>query len=166
MASDPDEIDSIDREPPIAVFLSGESFFESASFLRSAHEKKELRLRFQMPIYYLYTHALELVLKAFLRAKGRTSDDLRGRQFGHKLKTLWTTCLEAGLKTHAVQEVFIEQMVDILHPFATDYEFRYVKVGFKSLPTLDDVEVALTDLMAVVRPICEATVSGPIPIKG
>ena len=30
-------------------------------------------LRFDAPIYYLFCHALELTMKAFLRAKGMTA---------------------------------------------------------------------------------------------
>ena len=39
------ESEAIDRSPPITVFLSGESFFRSAQYLRNGLETKELRLR-------------------------------------------------------------------------------------------------------------------------
>jgi hypothetical protein len=54
-------------------------------------------------------------------------------------------------------------MIEILDPFAVDFEFRYIQVGFKNLPTLVAVEAAVGDLIATVRPFCEATVGGPVP---
>ncbi|WFU55729.1 hypothetical protein QA639_40390 [Bradyrhizobium pachyrhizi] len=150
--------EDIDRSPPIAVFLSGESFFISAEYLRRGLEDKDLQLRFSMPVYYLYCHALELTLKAYLRSKGFSSNRLASREFGHKLQVLWKSCVAEGLKGHAVNDAFIAQAIELLDPFATDFEFRYIKVGPKSLPTLDAVAGAVEDLMATVRPHCEATV--------
>lgn len=159
------EIEEIDRDPPISVFLSGESFFHSAKYLREGLEDKSLRIRFQMPVYYLYSHAFELTLKAFLRVKGHSSDDVR-KKFGHKLQLVWTACLNEGLKLNPVAQAFVEQIVDLLDPYATEYEFRYVKTGFKSLPSLEDIESSLNDLLETVRPLCEATVGTPIAQRG
>jgi len=58
--------------------------------------------------------------------------------------------------------MFTGQAVALLDPFATEFEFRYVKVGFKNLPTLEAVEEAVSDLIAIVRPYCEATIVGSI----
>lgn len=65
MTNDSVENEDIDRSPPIAVFLSGESFFQSAQYLRTGIKEEAVRLRFNMPVYYLYSHAMELVLKAY-----------------------------------------------------------------------------------------------------
>jgi hypothetical protein len=148
----------IDRSPPIAVFLSGESFFHSARYLRGAIESGDLRLRFSMPVYYLYSHALELTLKSFLRSKGMSSSRLASREFGHKLQALWDACVAEGLKSNPITEASIAQAVDLLDPFASDFEFRYVKTGLKNLPTLDTVESVVRDLMKIVRPYCEKTI--------
>ena len=163
MPTDSIENEEIDRSPPIAVFLSGESFFKSAEYLRGGIDAEEVRLRFNMPIYNLYSHAMELVLKAYLRSKGVTSNRLRSRDYGHKLRVLWEACLAESLPHHPINDVFVAQMIEILDPFAADFEFRYIQVGFKSLPTLGAVQAAVGDLMATVRPFCEATVDGPLP---
>jgi hypothetical protein len=112
-----------------------------------------------MPIY---SHALELALKAYLRSKGVTSNQLASRAFGHSLQVLWDTCVDQGLTGHPVSDAFISQIVEFLNPFATDFEFRYIRVGLKNLPTLDAVEDAVAKLIATVRPYCEATVNGAI----
>ncbi|WP_092138952.1 hypothetical protein [Bradyrhizobium sp. NFR13] len=160
------EAEPTDRDPIIAVFLSGESFFKSAQYLRKALDNKDLQLRFQMPVYYLYSHALELTLKAFLRTKGLSSGKMRSREFGHKLQALWAACLKNGLRLHPVKEALVAEIVELLDSSATDFEFRYVKVGFKTLPTLDGLEAAVADLIESVRPLCGATVGGQIPPRG
>lgn len=62
--------EEIDRSPPIGMFLSGESFFEAGRHLH---------------------RALELTLKAFLRAKGYPVRRLASQEFGHKVQVLWDT---------------------------------------------------------------------------
>lgn len=163
MTNDSVENEDMDRSPPIAVFLSGESFFQSAQYLRTGIKEEAVRLRFNMPVYYLYSHAMELVLKAYLRSKGLTSNRLRSREYGHKLQLIWEACLAEGLPHHPANDAFVAQMVEILDPFAVDFEFRYIQTGFKSLPTLDAVENAVSELMRTVRPYCEATLGGPVP---
>jgi len=96
------ETKKLDRSPPISLFLSGKSFLMSAQHLRGALEKQELKLNFSMPIYYLYSHALELTLKSFLRCKGFSARKLRSGDFGHKLQALWDACIENGLDGHRV----------------------------------------------------------------
>ncbi|MET4483476.1 hypothetical protein [Bradyrhizobium sp. F1.13.3] len=107
MTTEPTENEEIDRSPPIAVFLTGESYFQSAKYLRSGVETADLRLRFNMPIYYLYSHALELTLKAYLLSKGVTSNRLRSRDYGHKLKVLWDACLTEGFPHHPINDAFV-----------------------------------------------------------
>jgi hypothetical protein len=158
--------ENFDRSPPIGIFLSGESFLRSAQYLRTGLDGKVLRLRFDMPIYYLYSHALELTLKAFLRSKGVTDRNLRSKKFRHSLQSLRDACVANGLLDHPVKDIFINQTIDLLDPFAADFEFRYLKVGFKNLPTLEAVDAAVSNLMAMVRPHCEATIKEFLPDHG
>jgi hypothetical protein len=104
--------------------LLSESFFQSAQYLRSGVEAEGVRLRFNMPIYYLFSHALELTLKAYLLCKGVTSNRLRSRDYGHKLQVLWEACLTEGLPHHPMNDAFVAQMIEVLDPFAVDFEFR------------------------------------------
>jgi hypothetical protein len=156
------EDEEIDRSPSIGLFLSGESYFLSAQYLRKGQESNSLRLRFDMPVYYLYSHALELILKGFLRSKGVSIGQLRSRKFGHSLQALWSASIEKGFSGHPIKLAYIEQAIELLEPSALEFEFRYIKVGLKSRPTLEAVEQAVSDLMGLVRPHCEATVNGSI----
>ena len=67
---------------------------------------------------------------------------------------------------HPIKNATIESVIELLGPFAKSFEFRYVKVGLVTLPTLDEVEKNTGYLLEAVRPLCEATVCGPIPDRG
>ncbi len=158
--------DEIDRAPPIAFFLSAGSFLQTAILTHEAIEAKTLRLRFEMPAYYLYSHAIELTLKAFLRARGLTALELGRRPWSHDLRNLWAGCFERGftLDLHARSNTCA--VVEALAPYAATYEFRYVQIGAKTLPTLGVVREAAETLHATIKPIAVATVAGPITDRG
>jgi hypothetical protein len=147
------EFEEIDREPPMGMFLFAESFLDAARHLRRAFDNRELSLRFDAPIYFLYSHALELTMKALLRAKGVSARRLASREFGHQLQVLWRECFKQGLSTSPNHDTFISGVIEILDPLATKYEFRYLKVGLKRIPELDDVELAVGLLRTAVKPL-------------
>jgi hypothetical protein len=131
---------------PIGVFRFAETFFKAGHHLRTAREAETLILPYDDPIYYDYSHALELAMKAFLLAKGVSAERLH-KKFGHKLQLLWDECLRAGL----VRDNFIGEIIEYLDPFAQSLEFRYLKTGRKTLPVLSEVEEAVDRLMAAVQ---------------
>ena len=132
---------------PIGVFRFAETFLKAGHHLRMALATGALRLPYEDPIYYDFSHALELAMKAFLLAKGISAERLASRDFGHQLQVLWEECLRTGL----VQDNFIAQVIECLDPFARSFEFRYLRTGWKSLPVLGDVERAVDHLMANVQ---------------
>ncbi|WP_157038772.1 hypothetical protein [Rhodopseudomonas palustris] len=148
--------EGIDRSPPIAILLSAESFLKSAQYLKTGTELEYLKLRFDMPIYYLYSHAMELALKSFLRTKDFDGKQLSSRKYGHQLSELWKECLKQGLKLHPVQEACTDQLVELLDPFATSYEFRYVITGYKQLPQLHVLDADASSLIASIKRHVEA----------
>src|SRR4051794_18481307 len=107
----------IDRAPSIAFFLSGESFLKTAIHTHEALDAKALKLRFDMPVYYLYSHAIELTLKAFLRAKGLTARELSFKPWGHDLLELWNGCCARGLTLPLPMQPETEAVIDLLAPY-------------------------------------------------
>ena len=159
------EPDEIDRGPPIGMFNFAESFLDAGRHLARATDKRELRLRFDAPIYYLYAHALELTLKAFLRAKDYSARRLGSREFGHQLGVLWKECIKAGLSIQPNNGALVEQMIEILDPLATSYELRYIKVGPKQMPRLDELELAIGWIRAAVVPAVRSASQPEAPTK-
>jgi len=148
-----------DRSPPISIFLSGEAFLNAARHTHRAYSDRSLKLRFEMPIFYLYSHAIELTMKAFLRARGVSAVKLKDpKRFGHSLQNLWNECLAHELVVDPAPQVVIEGVVSLLEPYATSYEFRYIRTGLKEFPSLEDVRLAAEKLAAAIRPVCDATV--------
>src|SRR5690349_15675649 len=96
-------LDGDDRSKPIGILLFGESFLKAARHLQKSTEDHSLKLRFDAPVYNLYAHAIELMLKAYLRTKGVTIEDLE-TIYGEDLEKLYTECTYYGLivpkKTH------------------------------------------------------------------
>jgi hypothetical protein len=153
------EAELIDSNSSIAFFLSSESYLQTAILTHQAVDAKILKLRFDMPVYYLYSHAIELALKSFLRAK-------KAEPWGHDLLKLWNECFRHGLTLDPHIHLITGAVIDLLAPYATSYEFRYIQTGFKMLPTLDAVREAAEALQKVIMPTAVATVVGPIPDRG
>lgn len=143
----------IDREPPIGWLNLGGSFLVAARNLRSSVDNRDLRLPFDAPIYFLYSHALELTMKAFLRGNGFPAMRLASREFGHQLQVLWKECTRQGLSITPKKRAFINGVIEILDPVAMAYRFRYLKVGEASMPELDDMDRAVELLMCAVTPL-------------
>src|SRR5438270_23046 len=85
-------LDNADRHSPLGMFHLAEDFYRSAVFLTEARKARNLRLRFgDLAAYQLHAHSIEVFLKAFLRGRGTSNDDL-WRRYGHKLNRLWKDC--------------------------------------------------------------------------
>lgn len=144
---------AIDREPPIAVFSLSDSHYQAARYLREAFDSGRLKLPYDTPIYSLFSYALELAMTAFLRAKGMSAEELRAGGYSHQLLVLWQTCLEKGLSGHSASPTdAVGRVIGILDPYAKGFEFRYLQIGTKRLPTLNEVELAAARMLGMVRP--------------
>jgi len=137
------------------VFRAAVSFFKSAQHIQRALDGGALRLHFSLPVYYLYSHAIELLLKAFLRSNGVDRGRLASREYGHDLMALWAACLGQGFRCDEPILAHAAETIALLSPYATSFEFRYPLVGYKSLPSLEDVEQTCAALMIAIRPHCE-----------
>ena len=105
------------------------AFFNYAhSYASSAHTlgvADVIATHADAPISFLYFHAIELYLKAFLIARGLTERDLRKREYGHNLCCLAN---EAEIRGLALTET--DKRV-ILHLSETDniITSRYIRLG-------------------------------------
>jgi hypothetical protein len=88
-----DDVD--DRSPPIGLFNTAESYWQAGIALGTANLRTTHP---NAPISFLYYHAIELYLKAYLKLNGYTSDQLRSRKFGHRICCLSEKSAECGLR--------------------------------------------------------------------
>jgi hypothetical protein len=82
-----------ERTTAYGLYCFGHSYWRSAAALR----KIDVRATHpDDPVWFLYCHAVELFLKAYLRAEGASVNDLR-RRYGHGIVRLAKIAEEKGL---------------------------------------------------------------------
>ena len=72
------DITEEDRTNELGLFNTAESYWKSAATLYDAKVKASHPMS---PVRFLYYHAVELYLKAFLRGNGHSAKELRGKKF-------------------------------------------------------------------------------------
>ena len=83
------------------------------------------------PVTFLFYHAIELYLKAFLRHHGHTPKELRSKRFGHKTCCLSERAAELNL-------YFDHEDREVLSLMATTdavIRSRYIQTGYFRWPT-------------------------------
>lgn len=97
--------------------------------------------RFGAPVYFLYGHGIELILKSYLMKQGKTVDEIKA--YKHNLTPLYKDCVKNGLET---LETEFEDVLELLDTYHRSLENRYIVTGFKVLPKPEDVQ-KLADLL-------------------
>lgn len=98
-------VDDIERETPLGFFNYGASYRAAAdTLMRSEHRS----IHPHAPVQSLYYHAIELVLKAFLRANGVSVAALK--RMGHQLDKLQSQAVKLGLQFDQEDSAVIESI--------------------------------------------------------
>ena len=87
------EIAAEERTNEVGLFNAAETYWRSAGALYAAKVKATHRLS---PVLFLYYHAIELYLKAFLRGHGHSVAELRSK-FGHRIGWLSDRAAQLGI---------------------------------------------------------------------
>ena len=86
-----------------------------------------------IPAYYLLSHSLELIFKAFLLANGKEWHELKG--YGHRLEDLWEDCLFLNIAAER-QKSFIAGLVGSFDEFTdAEHYLRYPSFEIESVPS-------------------------------
>ncbi|TYO61033.1 hypothetical protein FXV83_40335, partial [Bradyrhizobium hipponense] len=86
--------DEIDRYGPLGFYHLAEDFCRAAVHSASLENSKP-RLHYNLVLYHLHTHSIELTLKAFLRAKGIDVKELKNK-FSHGMMGLMAAATRKG----------------------------------------------------------------------
>jgi hypothetical protein len=116
------------RSSALGFFNAAESYSAAAVALVSAKLKTTHPTS---PISFLYYHAIELYLKAFLRMHGHSAQELRGKKFGHR-----TCCLSersAALGLHFDDEDL--QVFPLMACTDAVIRSRYIETGYFRWPS-------------------------------
>lgn len=119
-----------DRTTAFGLFNFAHSYWKSATALRESEVKAT---HAHDVVWYLYCHAVELLLKAYLRAKGATVGDLR-LKYGHKVSKLAKAAESQGL-------LFDDEDHDVvLLVDRVGTTLRYLQTGPFTRPHFDALE--------------------------
>jgi hypothetical protein len=115
-----------ERTSPVGLFNTARSYWRSAEYLSAA------RLQVthpQAPVTFLFCHAIELYLKAYLRGAGHDVSQLK--QLGHRVASLAQSAIKSGLAIGPEHSEILNRIDDA----DVAIEARYIVTGFKNQPT-------------------------------
>ncbi|MGJ5155397.1 hypothetical protein [Bradyrhizobium sp. HKCCYLR1023] len=98
------------------------------------------------PRYFMLCHAIELALKAFLLARGRTVPELRSRPFGHDISALMTEAIGLGLSIGPLAR----SEIDRLSKAHEEFWHRYPRQAGDPVFVIDDFEHYFVELLTAV----------------
>lgn len=88
-------------------------------------------------------HALELIIKSFLREEALSVNDIK--KIGHSLKNLKKQLLKSKFKY--VLDSFDEEIIDFADYHYSQKDFEYHKIGYKSVPDMNQIKTTVTKLI-------------------
>jgi hypothetical protein len=142
------KIDDDERTNAVGLFNTARSYWRSAEHLNAARLEVTHQ---QAPVTFLFCHAIELYLKAYLRGAGQSVAQLK--QIGHRVANLATSAVNSGLAIRPEQLEILGHIDDA----DVAIEARYIVTGFKQLPTNDALSHAAEFLdQAVCRALAKA----------
>jgi hypothetical protein len=132
--------EAIIRTTAIGMFHFAQSYALSA---KSLNEKRVNATHPDAPIRFLYCHAIELYLKAYLLLQGTTLSVLKSKAFGHNLSKLMSKSVEFGLEITMEHQVAI-QLANQAN--LDDYPDRYIKTGYRTVVLPEVLSAVCSDL--------------------
>ncbi|GEO18170.1 hypothetical protein [Microvirga aerophila] len=131
-------------ETPLAWFHLAHAYLHDAATLSAA--PKPAGGFYEAPVRFLYFHAIELFLKAYLRLQGIEEAELGSRSYGHHLATLADAAEQRGLLIG--KRVWL--VCDAARDFDKPTEARYIKTGRRSALPAHKLHEAARELQSRV----------------
>src|SRR6266516_7100953 len=129
---------SVGEPPAEACLIMAQQYHLAATTLLPIHQRAE------HPLYFLFTHAIELALKAYLRSRGLSTP--RGQQ-GHALQKLFEQCQRNGL-----QGGFdLRNVIQLLESENKQHGFRYFLFAGTGRPDIKYLREVVDELMGVIE---------------
>jgi hypothetical protein len=142
--------DEGDRWEPMNFYSLAEDYYQSAIRIRHAQESGIVKLHSKVFISnFLFSHAVELALKGFLRAKGLSKKVLKDK-YNHKFHKLINDSISHGLPLEEAERETAIKWVEEYDKEAIN--FRYGKSGVISLT---DNSATESNVKRILRPACE-----------
>lgn len=127
--------------------------------------EKPIESPLQMPAYHLLAQSIELALKAYLRTTGMSARDLQAHSIRHNLTRLRDEAIARGLNEIVSLDDFDCHVIGTLSGAHQAHEFRYIKLGYKSLPFFGEGEAVASKLTKGLHFHCLSMKDGIGPEK-
>ena len=114
----------------------------------------KLKQEVSIPAYFLVGHAIELALKAFLRAKGMLVEELRSMQYGHNLDALARESRRRKLGAVVKLTRTEFNAVLLLNLSYKPKELEYIVTGARRLPDYADLVTIAQKLIQGLEGYC------------
>ena len=134
-----------DRTSPLGLWMYADSYLDAASCVMT-HSRHPHRA----PVYFLYAHAIEFALKAYLRSKALPVEAIEAHE--HRLSPLMNACHDRGLREPDHIGKIGSAAIAALELGDTDA--RYVRTGFKRRPDLAALRLFAEWLLAETKQHC------------
>jgi hypothetical protein len=147
----------LNEEPllsPVAMLSMGHRFYTAGATLQAGQHAVAVEL----PVsHYLYGHALELTLKAFLVARGKRKGELK--QIGHDLVACLDAARSAGLDQLAIvsgpERAAIELLNEAYESKDLEYAGETIPAGrLSQLPSTAVLDRLVARIAAAIRQTC------------
>jgi hypothetical protein len=104
-----------------------------------------------LPLYFVLSHAIELILKAYLASQGATEKQLRSK-VGHRLLRAYSRAQKKGFTP---SDARIPEIIRWISPYHESYFFRYrgTAHGHMQLPAPKDFADVVSALVRQIEPI-------------
>lgn len=103
----------------------------AAAFSAAAEAVHSSKLEDPLPKYFLWGRTIELALKSFLLAEGRTVTELRSKAFGHDLNSLLLDARARGISKLLGLNAIHIGIVQLLNFDYMSKRFEYREAGAK-----------------------------------
>jgi HEPN domain-containing protein len=117
---------SIDRHPPIGIYNYAASYHVAADLICD-HQQGLMATYPEAPVAFLYYHAIELYLKAFLRLHGLSAESLK--DIGHDYRRLLSEVSKRGLVLGELENEVLNTLNGEIWSRS-----RYLEIGFSQDP--------------------------------
>ena len=137
----------LERKPNLSIgtFNFAHSFWQAGSALRTGDWAKGVS-HASKPVEFLYWHAIELFLKAFLLASGISETDLRKSTYGHNIRALAREATDRGLRLKDRDS----EVLSLMQTKDDMIELRYITPGTRTVPEHEELETTCDNLYRVV----------------
>jgi len=132
-----------DRTTDVGLYHFAQSYRLAADFLENGPDRPH-STHPEEPRDFLYIHAIELYLKAFLRLQGKTVDDLKA--IGHDIPKLAKLVAGYGV----ILDVQVGGILELL-TFENVFGARYIVTGYYHRASTAGLKHAAAELHAIVR---------------